>query len=118
MLLLNGDLLTIHYDPVSEGTAGANRTRKLLRMSWEGDLLWSAELPIHHDLDVLDDGRIAVLASRHRVVPELNASIPVLDDFLSILDPQGKLVEELSLTDLLLDSPDRFRNSTTPIWCR
>jgi outer membrane protein assembly factor BamB len=57
----------------------------------------------------MPDGRIAVLTYRHRSIRAIHPTIPVRDHFIQKLTAEGEPVEEASLTDILLNSPDVFR---------
>jgi len=107
ILLPNGDVLAVHHDPHPEGSqteeAGA---RRLLKLNWEGELQWTRKLPTHHDVDVMPSGNIATLTYQHRRIPEIHATDRVRDHYLAELNPEGELLEETSITDLMLASPD------------
>ncbi len=62
-LLENGDLLATTTLP-SEGQFPAGRTGRIVRLNWDGDVIWQYELEeqsneqIHHDIDVMPNGHI------------------------------------------------------------
>ena len=107
VLLPSGGVLAIHYDPPSEESAQAYAaSRVVLELGWDGEVVWSRRLPVHHDVEHTPDGRIATLTYRHRVIPEIHPTIPVRDHFITLLSASGELLEEASMTQLLLDSPE------------
>jgi hypothetical protein len=60
----------------------------------------------HHDLAVLPSGDIVVLTRKAQVVPAIDDETPVLEDFISILGPDGRReVAPLSLLEALDRSP-------------
>jgi hypothetical protein len=88
----NGDLLAIF---VGLG---------LVKLDRDSNLLWSYDTIAHHDLDVAPDGTIYVLTRKARVIPEFHASKPMLEEFVTVLDPDGREIRVISLLDA-------FRNS-------
>ncbi len=103
-----GEVVVIHREP-GETAEQSFRARRVLKLSWDGDLLWSTALAAHHDLDLMPDGRVAVLTYRHRPIPRIHPSIPVRDHYVALLSAGGELLEEVSLTDILEASPGVFR---------
>jgi hypothetical protein len=45
------------------------------------------------------DGRIYVLTRKYRVLPRLDPTRPVVEDFITILDPGGKVLQSVSLLE-------------------
>ncbi len=83
----NGDLLAIH-----EGLG-------IIKLDRESTLLWATPCRAHHDLEVLDDGRILTLTRHARLVPWIDPDTPVLDEYVAVLDAGGTVVREVSLLD-------------------
>ncbi|MFT5441917.1 MAG: hypothetical protein ACI8W3_000959 [Myxococcota bacterium] len=81
----NGDLLAIF-----EGLG-------LVKIDKDSNLIWASSLNAHHDLEVQASGDIYVLTRKAHVVPRIDAGAPILEDFVSILSPEGKLKAEMSL---------------------
>jgi hypothetical protein len=88
----NGDVLAIF-----EGLG-------IVKVDWASDLLWANINGAHHDLDVAGDGRILVLTREPKIIPRVNPDLPILEDFIVILDPSGR---ELGRTSVL----EAFENS-------
>lgn len=107
ILRQDGSILAIHRAP-GETAAGGFVARRVLSMDWNGELQWSTPIAAHHDLDVLADGRIAVLTDRHRAIPSIHPTIPVRDHDVALLSPAGELLETVSLVEILQASPDTF----------
>lgn len=76
-LFPNGDLLAIH-----EGLG-------IVKLDARSSVLWSRRGGFHHDMEVLADGRIWVL---DRVRRE-----GMLEDFVTVLDPHGRVLRRISL---------------------
>jgi outer membrane protein assembly factor BamB len=100
----DGRVLVIHRAP-GKTSSGSFLARQVLHLDWEGNALWNTPIAAHHDLDVLPDGRIAVLTYRHRPIPSLHPTVPVRDNYVALLSPEGELLEEVSLIDILAASP-------------
>ena len=95
-LLPGGDLLVV-----------VRRPGGLIRLAADGRAVWEIDLPLHHDARVLSDGRLAALSSRRLELPEIHAG-PVWDNGVVLLSPQGALLEERSLLDVLASHPERL----------
>ena len=92
-LLDDGSLLAIHDGLV------------LFKLSRDSKLQWVFAGRAHHDLTILPDGRILTLTRRTRIVPELHPKRPTVEDFVAVLSPEGKLLQEVSLIKALRNSP-------------
>ena len=93
-LYRNGDLLAIY-----EGIG-------LIKIDKDSHLLWSynGQKKPHHDLDVAEDGRIYVLTRDSRLVPSVSDK-PIVEDFITILTPEGRAKKHIPLLTLLENSP-------------
>jgi hypothetical protein len=108
-LLANGDLLAIGSDLPEEGRRRfPDEARYLLRFDWEGNLLWKRYLNAHHDIERTPRGPLLVIDFRRRQLPEIDPSVDVRDDQLSLLDESGLVLERLSLFDVTSRSPHVF----------
>jgi len=95
----NGDVLAIF-----EGAG-------LIRIDADSELLWASPVRAHHDLDFLPNGDLAVLTRRAHVVPRIDPEGPVLEDYVSILDPEdGTEKRRISLLEAL------ERSEFAPLW--
>jgi hypothetical protein len=115
VLLSGGDVLVIHeshrehrnprkpgaFEPLSEA-------RELLRLGPDGRVLWRTQLPVHHDVDLTPRDQIATLTYRHRLVADVHPRVPVRDHYIAVLNPEGELLEEVSILDLLPTAPAPF----------
>ncbi len=78
----------------------------IVRLDADSNLVWSfpreddtAAPGAHHDMHVDEDGSIYVLTRLARVVPRINAGWPILEDFITVLTPDGEEVASLSLLE-------------------
>ena len=86
-LFPNGDLLAIY-----EGLG-------IVKLNARSEVLWSRRGGFHHDLQVLEDGRIWVLDRDGKVLPRINPEEGILEDFVTVLDPRGEVVRRISLLE-------------------
>ncbi|MDP6408075.1 MAG: arylsulfotransferase family protein [Planctomycetota bacterium] len=101
-LLPGGDLLVVAAEgsaqPEGERVAGIpDGSRTLLRLDWEGNLIWKRRLLVHHDVALAPGGKLAVLAFERVRRADLHPSIPVRDERVLLLDPDGTLLDSRSL---------------------
>jgi hypothetical protein len=92
-LFENGDVLAIF-----EGLG-------MLKVDRHSRLLWKRLEGEHHDLEVTDDGHIYVLTREAHLIPRINEHLPILEDFITVLDPDGNLVREFSILEAFEKSP-------------
>jgi hypothetical protein len=96
-LLPNGDLLAIYEGfGIVKIDAASNLIWSYPRNDAEAD---AGDPGAHHDLFVDDSGSVYVLTRVARVVPRINPGWPILEDFITILSPEGEAVDNLSLLE-------------------
>lgn len=88
-LFENGDLLVIH------GGDG------MMKLDKDSNLLWASEVGCHHDFEVQPDGTIYTLTREVKILPRINEKEPVFEDFVAILDSNGKLLRKVSIVETL-----------------
>ncbi|HWB07881.1 MAG TPA: arylsulfotransferase family protein [Pirellulales bacterium] len=106
----NGDLLVVcqGQNPVDFGLA---------KLDKDSNVLWTYAAPIHHDIDVAEDGTIYAL--QHDFVYEMprgleRIPVPCQVDFLIALSPDGKpLREPIPILTAFRDSS--YRELLTPL---
>ena len=78
----------------------------LIKIDKDSNLLWSftSKRAPHHDLEVVEDGTIYILTREKKKIP-LISNAYVYDEFITILDQNGKRIKEFSLIDLIINSP-------------
>ena len=84
-LVENGDLFAIY-----EGWG-------LIKLDRHSNLIWAYSRNCHHDLDIAADGRIYVLTREAKIVPSVNEEEPILEDFVTILAPDGTVIRSVSV---------------------
>jgi hypothetical protein len=91
-LFENGDVLAI-FDGLG-----------LIKVDRNSNLIWERLGGEHHDLDVTDDGRIFVLTRRAHMIERINKFAPILEDFVAVLDSDGRLLKEVSILEAFENS--------------
>lgn len=91
-LLENGDLLAIF-----EGYG-------LIKLDKDSNLIWSYAKKAHHDLYIMPDGKIFVLTREANLIPKYNQTEMILEDFISILSPNGEEIRRVSLLKCMENS--------------
>jgi hypothetical protein len=89
----NGDLLGIY-----EGLG-------LVKLDARSRVLWAHRGGTHHDLSVLADGTIYTLDREGKIIPRINPTEGVLEDFVTVLDPDGRVRRRISLLECFERSP-------------
>lgn len=95
-LFPNGDLLAIY-----EGFG-------IVKLDSRSNVLWAHRGGIHHDLDLLPNGDIWVLDRDGKLIPRIHPEKGVLEDFATLLDPQGRVLRRISI----LESFERSRQAS------
>lgn len=112
-LLPNGDLLVVGADPGLTPDGRPTKTisdqaRYILRFDWDGRLLWKRKLLSHHDIEATPDGKLLLLTFRRRFARKIHATIPVRDDLLALLRPNGTVIELRSMLQAVERSSSIF----------
>ena len=81
----NVDLLAIAKDSV------------LLKLDWESNIEWTSDRKYHHDVTVADNGNIYALTWDVLRIPFGPATIPIVNDYVTILAPDGTIREDISI---------------------
>jgi len=84
-LFPNGDLLAIFG-----GFA-------LIKLDRRSKVLWTYTKRAHHDLEVQPDGSIYVLTRKARHLPRFGLDSPIVEDFVTVLDPDGNEQRSVSI---------------------
>jgi len=69
----------------------------IVKLDRDSTPVWAALNGAHHDLELLPDGRIWLLTRRAHIVPWYDAERPILEDFVTLLDPEGRELRRISL---------------------
>ena len=88
-LFENGDVIAIY-----EGSG-------VIKIDKDSNLIWANPVRAHHDLEVMPNGDIYLLTRKAHIQPEFDPAKPILEDFITLLDANGKERESLSVLESL-----------------
>jgi hypothetical protein len=71
----------------------------LVKLDARSSLVWARAGGFHHDLAIGEAGRIVVLEARSVRLPRINKKEDVLEDFVTVLAPDGTPIESFSLLE-------------------
>ncbi len=77
----------------------------LVRLDKDSNVVWRLHEAVHHDVKVGADGVITTLTRKAHVNPRVNANRPILEDHVVRVSADGKVLQEVSVLEALLDSP-------------
>ena len=106
-LLPNGDLVVAGMHRVSRDAAHEEYARKayVVRLDWNGKLVWETPINAHHDVDHTPDGGFATLTMGWRRIPEWHRRVDVRDNGIARMSSDGEVLEEVSMFELLTSDP-------------
>ena len=88
---------------------GKDDRRYAMRMNWDGEVVWRQDIEAHHDIGMMEDGRVVLLTLSTENDPRISTDYDYIDDQVQILAPEdGRLIESRSLTKMLLDGGFEF----------
>lgn len=85
----NGDLLGIVY----QGSC--------TRLDWDSRIKWIKNLHFHHDITTADNDDIYGLTNKAVIIFWYGLPVPILNDYIIIMSPQGEIKKEISLYKVL-----------------
>ncbi len=88
----------------------------IIKIDKDSNLLWGYPGRSHHDMFVEEDGRIFVLTRKAGIITRIDPERPVLEDFITELDPLGKPVRSISLLEAFEKSNYSEFLKTMPEW--
>lgn len=109
VLLPNGDLVVLGWYE----EAGVD-SRYVLRLSWEGEIIWKRDIPVHHDISAMPDGNFILITMNLRSLPEITPYTPVRDDRLVVISQDGKELRHRSVFDMIRARTDVFTLEPAP----
>ncbi|MFH1408766.1 MAG: arylsulfotransferase family protein [Nanoarchaeota archaeon] len=80
--------------------------KKMMKLDWDGNHLWSNFHEFHHDIDISPEGEIFALRRAIIAIPcksDHCDRLPILNDYISVIAPYGDIRREISLYDLFKD---------------
>ena len=92
LLLPDGELLALYNQ------------HGMIKLDRDSNLLWAFDEHVHHDMEVLADGSIYVLANQAEIMERISSDRPVLHDTIVRLDAAGREIERFSMLDAIENS--------------
>jgi hypothetical protein len=109
-LLADGDLLVVGSERGERKYAGALcEDHYLERLAFDGTARWKLPLRAHHDVQATWSGDFMTLTADQRKLPALDPDHDVIDNRLTLVSPDGRVLEERSLYDLCSKAGSPFR---------
>jgi len=91
-LFENGDLLVIF-----EG-------KGIVKINKDSKVIWEKQNGAHHDLFVNDSGQIYLLTRKAHIVEKVRSDMPILEDFITVLDENGNEIKKVSILKMFYNS--------------
>ena len=89
-------------EPLDNGNVLAiTQDRDILKLDQDSNIVWSKPGRFHHDIDIAENGNIFVLSRKDKWVSYENGKIRLLDDLVVVLSPDGEIISEYSLFDIV-----------------
>lgn len=76
---------------------------QMVKMDWDSKVLFDLPGAFHHDLQFLDDGSIVTLKYNRESIRHKERRVQITNDHLTIISPDGQIVKEVSLYDIVKD---------------
>jgi hypothetical protein len=102
-LLPDGTLLVVGAHSYS--SAKQQKDRFLRRLGWDSSVLWEADFPGHHDVEVTADATILTLSSEVRAIEYAGVATKIIDDLIVVAGDDGKTLQSYSLFDAFTATP-------------
>ena len=80
--------------------------KTVMKLAWDGELIWSRELAVHHDVAPLPNGDVITLAAVLRPINVGAAQMHISDDRLIFLGPDGATKRYISIYEALQTDSD------------
>lgn len=108
-LLPDGDLIVVGSDRGERKYAGALcEDHYVQRFDFAGNTRWKRPLRAHHDVQAVWSGDFMTLTASQRKLPDIDAEHDVIDNELTLLSPNGDVLESHSVHDICAKSESKF----------
>jgi hypothetical protein len=75
--------------------------RKLMKLKFDSTMEWSHNARHHHDIAIAENKNIYSIIRKDDIEFYHGIPLPLLNDYIAVLDPNGKLIAETSIYDLM-----------------
>lgn len=76
----------------------------LMRLDWDSNIKWKKHLNVHHDIAVDEDNDIYTLTGKDELVFLSGFPLPIKNNYIVVLSPDGSTKKEISLFHLVKQS--------------
>lgn len=98
-----------HVSLLPDGSIiGLVKNKQVFKIDKDSNVLWTYKGRVHHDLDVVKDGRVFVLSRTASMMPKYDKNHPTVDDLVVELSPEGEELSQFSILKMIEDSPYAF----------
>lgn len=104
----DGNWVHAELEPERGALIGISKDDAIFRLSAESQVEWKTRVRGHHDLDIRADGSIWALTRKDSRWPERYGDQPIVEDFVTVLSPDGEILQEISLLDSVKRSPYEY----------
>jgi hypothetical protein len=94
-------LVTVDESGNVYGVLHKGKNARLVKMGWNSNVLFEVPGMYHHDICLLDDGSIVTLRREKRATRYKRRAIYIMDDYLVHISPDGRILKEKSLFQVL-----------------
>lgn len=94
----------LHIEMSDKGDLFVNvKDEVLMKLDWDSNIIWENSSRFHHDIDIAENGDIYSLTRGRLDVPYQSTTIPILNDYIVILSPDGTVKKSVSVFKLFGD---------------
>ncbi|MCH7951741.1 aryl-sulfate sulfotransferase [Patescibacteria group bacterium] len=94
----------LHIEMSDKGDLFVNvKDEVLMKLDWDSNIIWENSSRFHHDIDIAENGDIYSLTRGRLDVPYQSTTIPILNDYIVILSPDGTIKKSVSVFKLFGD---------------
>jgi hypothetical protein len=73
----------------------------LMKLDWNSNIVWKKNIRSHHDIAIDENKKIYTLSRKDELVFISCLPVPILNDYIVVLSPNGKIEKEISLFKVL-----------------
>lgn len=103
-----GDLIALYSSARTPG--------QLMRLDWESNIEWTLDGLFHHDVCVDTTGDIYSVRAAHEVVDFHGFPLPLVNEYISVVSAEGRLLREYSIYDVVVGRLPRRLAADVYLW--
>lgn len=93
------------------------RCELLLRLDWDSKVVWTLDnFYYHHDMAIAENGDVYLLAHNFELASLGDLPLPILNDYIVVLSPDGTVKTVLSFAELLQDEIPGYKRMHIYRW--